>query len=794
VVPHAHPIQIARSLPSVLAAAVLALGVVPCTAVFIAVNGVLLRPPAYDAPERVVALWESHPASGRLHEGVSPLNYRDWSEASQTIEAFALWESRSTVLRGDVEPLQVRAVRATPELFSVVGAQARLGRTFGHAFEPTEAVVVISDGLWQRSFGADPRILGRTIVLDEVSYQIIGVMPRAFQFPPGLAIDVWLPAQIPAGEWRVRSARRYRAVGRLAANATLGAAADEMTSIAKRLADEHPASNDGWTVVLASLRETDRERAAPLLVLLGCATLVFVLAAFTAVGLLTIREIGRIHEVAVRAALGGSPGRLVVESIARSGAPVTGACLLGTLLAVPLTPWLFALETRSLVGDYALDVDGRVVGFGVLLLTATAAIGSVVPAWIGTRVDLAAVLGGRSDAARQNRNMLRVRRLVSTVQVAVTVVLLTGAGLMGQSVWRLLDRDPGFRSDGVLAVTVSLPSQAFGARAARFYDEVVTKVRALPAVHAAAVVTALPMNPTEMDEFELPYHFEGEPALDEEAMPRVQFRSVSSGYFATLSRPLVAGRDFTAADEEPRSPIRAIVSESIVRRHLPNRDPIGARIRLPFGGSHEIIGVTNDVLFHGLDDVPRAEIFVPYRRRAFPAAHVIVRGDQSASALAPAVMAIVRSTDPSIPIARMAPLSELVADTAATRRFALVALGMLAVIAWLVGLLGTYGLVAHGAIVRSGELAVRAALGARPVQLLGLTIREGLVVAAVGVFLGLVAAAALSVFLASVLFDTAPRDPVTLLMAALVQLGTAVLAAWWPARSMAQANPAAILT
>jgi putative ABC transport system permease protein len=786
--------QVGRLPPALVAGLVLVLGVVPCAAVFSAVNGVLLRPPAYDAPERVIALWESHPPSGRLHEGVSPLDYRDWGEASTAIEPFALWEPRSATLRGDFAPLRVNVVRSTPELFAVLGANAQLGRTFSESHGVDEPAVVISDGLWRRQFGASPSVLGQAILIDDTQHQVIGVMPRDFQFPPGVAIDLWMPARISTAEWRIRSARRFRAIGRLAATAPLEQATQEMVTIAKRLSDDHPGSNDGWTVAIEPLRATDRERAAPLLVLLGGATLVLLLAALTAAALLTVRDIARVPEWAVRAALGASPMRLISASLVRNGAPVIAACVLGTLIAVPVTPWLFALGAGTLVGDYELGMDRRVLAFGIVLSLAAAAIASIAPAVTAARLDLAAVLNGRNDAARHSRSMLRVRRLVSAIQIAVAVVLLTGTGLVGQSVWRLLGSDPGFRAEGVLAASFSLPTDAFGPRAARFYDDIATKVRMLPDVSSAAVVTALPMSPTEMDEFWLAFQFEGEPEPPDEAKPRVQFRAVSPGYFTTLNRPIVAGRDFTAADAERSAPLRAIVSESVVRQYSAGTNPIGRRIRLSMGGWYEIVGVTNDVRFRGLDDAPRAEIFTPFSRWPFPGAHLIARTSRPLPALASDITGIARAADPAVPVARVAPLSDLVADTAAMRRFALAALASLATIAWVVGLLGTYGLVAHAAMTQRGELTVRAALGAQPGHLVWLTIREGLLVAAAGAFLGLIAAAALSAYLASVLFETPARDPATLAAAAAVQIVTATAAAWWASRSVARLNPAATLT
>jgi len=786
--------QIAQLPPAFVAGLVLVLGVVPCAAVFSAINGVLLRPPAYDAPERVIAIWESHPASGRLHEGVAPLNYRDWREASKTIALMALWEPRSVTLRGDFVPLRVNVVRSTLELFAVLGAKAQLGRTFQSRNGADEAAIVIGDGLWRRQFGSSPSVLGQTIFLDDAQYQVIGVMPRDFQFPPGVSIDVWMPVRISAAEWRIRSARRFRALGRLAATTPLEQAAQEMRTIATRLAGDHPGSNDGWTVALEPLRAAERDRAAPLLVLLGGATLVLLLAALTAAALLTVRDMAKVPEWGVRAALGASPARLVGEALVRNATPVIAASLLGTLIAVPLTPWLFALGARSLIGDYQLGMDRRVLTFGIALSLAAATIASGAPALTALRLDLAAVLNGRNDLARRSRSMLRVRRTVSAIQIAVAVVLLTGTGLVGRSVWRLLNSDPGFRADGVLAASFSLPSEAFGPRAARFYDDILTKVRSLPDVHSAAVVTALPMSPTEMDEFWLPFQFEGEPEPPDEAKPRVQFRAVSPGYFTTLGRPIVAGRDFTAADAERAAPLRAIVSESVVRQYGARTEPIGRRIRLSMGGWYEIVGVTNDIRFRGLDDAPRAEIFAPFARWPFPGAHLIARTSRPLPALARELAGIAHFADPAVPAARVAPLSDLVADTAAMRRFALVALASLATIAWLVGLLGTYGLVAHAAMTQRGELMVRAALGAQPGQLVWLTIREGLLVAAAGTLMGLVAATALSAYLASVLYQTPPRDLATLAAAAGVQLLTATLAAWWASRTVAQLNPAGTLT
>ncbi len=777
--------------PIALASSTLAAGVLAATCVFTAVNGVLLRPAPYGDPDRVLRLWESHPSTGRTREGVSPLNHRDWSEASRAFEAIALWELGSMALRGAGDPIQVPVVHTTANLFRLLGARPITGRALDPALDDraVERPVMISEGLWMRAFGRDPNITSRSIFLNEIRHDIVGVMPRAFQFPLGIAVDVWAPLVVPAGEARVRAARRYQAVGRLADGATFQAAAAEMTAIAANLADAHPGSNEGWTISIASVADERRERAGHLLVLLACTGAVLLLGLVTASGLLAVVAMSRTPQAAVRAALGASRGRLARDSLVTYAAPAALAGVAGAVAGQLLAPWALAYGGGTLAGAYEIGVDWRVVLFALLISVGPAFAAGAGAVAITLRANPARLLVERSDVASVPRSILPLRRALTVAQVAVAVTLLSATALLARSFIRLLDQDPGFRADGVLVASLSLPSRQLNLATAEFYRDLIERLKTLPRVRSAAGVTALPMSPTEMDEFRLPYQIDGEPELADAAAPRIQFRACTPGYFSAIGRRLLAGRDFTGDDGEPSAPLRAIVSETVALRHFAQRDPLGARIRLPFGGWHEIIGVAGDVRFRGLDDSAQAEIYLPYRRRPFPTVNLVIRTDGDPAGIAGDVRAAIRAADPNLPIPRLAPLADLVSDTAAVRRFALIAVAALAVIAWAVSVAGTYGLVAQAAIARRGELGIRAALGATPGSLVRMLVVDGFAAASVGAIAGLALSMGSTPVLAGLLYRTSPTDWKMLTAAGGLQLATAAISAWMPAAAAAREDP-----
>jgi predicted permease len=774
--------------PALLAAASLAVGIGAACAVFSAVNAVLLRPPSYDHPERVVALWETNLRRGRLRDNTSPLNYRDWAASSRTLEALAIWEPSEAALRDPAsaaEPEQVPVTRCTSSLFQTLGARALLGRPLTAEDDDIKArrTAILSHRLWIRRFGGDPQILHRRLIIGEKPYEVGGVMPAGFQFPPGVNADLWLAHDFPAAELRVRAVRRYRAVGRLAPGATLEQARAEMAAIAARLAEEHPSSNDGWSVTLARWQDVEWEKSRNLLVLLGCAGVIVLLASLNAASLLLASEMSRQQEIGVRLALGAPRWSLVRDGLSAAVVLACAGGATGVTLALAVTPWLFRLDAGKLAGERDLGPDLRVLLFSLALTALTALLAAGGPALWRLR-------GGVRIGGRRPRHLARA---LLAAQIALTAVLVTGGGLLLRSFLRLWQQDPGLRSDGLLVANFNLPSREMNARTAAFYETLLDRLRGSPGVIAAAAVTALPMNPTEMDEFELPFQVEGDPPVVAEASPRLQFRAATPGYFATAGIPLLAGREFLAADGQRDVPRRAIISDALARRYFGNRNPLGARIQLPFGGWHEIVGVVASVRFHGLDAEPLPELFVPYRRSPFPGLNVVVRVAGDPLSAAPNVRAAVREIDPNIPIVRLAAFDELMRRSAAVRRFAVVVVGGLGLIGLLLSFAGTYALLDHDVQRRSRELGVRLALGAPPFRIVRQVLGEALAVTVCGVTLGLIAAALLTDALSPLLFRIRPTDPLTFAsVAALVGL-FAGLGSCYPARRAAATDPLVIL-
>lgn len=770
----------------------LAVGIGAACSVFTAVNAVLLRPPAYDHPERVVVLWESNLRRGKPRDRVSPSNYRDWSASSHAIEALALWEPSQAAIRdpsGSGEPEQVPVMRCTSSLFRVLGARPLLGRTLGPADDEVKPpqTAVISHRLWIRRYGGDSEILQRSLVVGNGIFQIVGVMPRNFQFPPGSNSDLWITHDFPAAELRIRAARRYRAVGRLALEATIEMARREMDAIAARLADEYPSSNDGWTVTMARLQDVDLEQGRNLLVLLGCVGVVVLLASLNAASLLLGAEMARSHEIEIRLALGAPRWRLIRDAFAGAAVLAAAGGVAGLGFAALATPWVFRLEAGRLVREHALGIDYRVFLFCLTITSLTAMLAVLGPASWHLRASSA-----RAPRPGRWRANIASRALV-TAQIALTVVLVTAGGLLLHSFLRLWRQDLGFRSAGVLVANFNLPSRELGPRTAAFYETLLERLRASPGVIAAAGVTALPMNPTEMDDFELPFQIEGDPQVPAESSPRLQFRAVTPGYFAVAGIPLLAGRDILASDGRRDGPRRGIINQALARRYFAGRDPIGRRIQLPFGGWHEIVGVVADVRFQGLDAQPVPELFVPHSRSPYPGMNILVRVSGDPQQAVPAVQAAAKAADRNVPIARLTPLDELVRQSAAVRRFAAVVVGTLGVIALLLSFAGSFALLEQDVLRRSRELGVRLALGAAPSSIVRMVVGQGLALASIGTLLGVAAAALVTDSLSPLLFQVSSRDPLTFAAAAALQGLAAGAASLIPARRAAGADPLAIL-
>ena len=783
--------QLRRSPAFALVAVLtLALGIGATTAIFSVVHGVLLRPLPYRAPERLVRIF-SFSDHGR--GSVSPLDFADWRDQARSFEGIAaISDVTLTLTARGAEPERLDGASVSANLFSVLGVRPTVGRAFAPGEDAPGAarVAVLSEELWRRRFGADPAVPGRTVLLDGESYTVVGVLPRGTGYPADA--DVWTPIDL-SREAQSRGARYLRVVGRLAPAVSLQQADADLAAVAKRLEQQDPSHNAGYGVSLVGLHESIvGDVRTPLLVLLGAVGLVLLVACVNVANLLLVRAVEREGEIAVRTALGAGRGR-ILRQLVTEGVLVS---LLGGSLGAVLAAWgtrLFvaaAPEGIPRLREVGVDITALALTTAVVALTGV--VFGLVPAVHAAAPDLGRTLrvGGRGLTTRAGGH--RVRGALVTSEMALAVMLLVGAGLLLRSFARLRDVNPGFRPAGVLTLTVTLPPGTYAkdAHLQAFTAALVARLAAIPGVRSAAAVTSLPLTGTH---FGLSFTVDGRPAPDPADEPSAQIRTATPDYFATMGIPLRRGRQFTPRDRDG-APQVVVVNEELVRRYFPGEDPIGKRVQLGWtrdsvrmGG--EIVGVVGDIKQFDLAGAPVPEIYTPYDQ--FPLEYVaaVVRTTADPALIAGPARAQVRALDPDLPVYRLMPMERVVAESVAQPRFYALLLGSFAGVALALAAIGIYGVVAYAVGRRTREMGLRMALGARPADVLALVVRQGLRAAIVGLAVGLVAAAAASRLLRSLLYELTPMDPATFAAAALALTAVAALACYVPARRAARTDP-----
>ncbi|PYQ91957.1 MAG: permease [Acidobacteria bacterium] len=770
----------------------LVLGIGANTAIFGVVKAVLLNRLPYEKPSGLVVLWEQNPNGSP--DLVAPLTFKDWQSQSRAIESMAAYRSLRYAFAGSPvkeDPLDVPSIRATPNLFGVLGVNAMLGRTFlpEEGVPGADHVAMLSRAFWERHFGGAPSIIGRTIQLDAQPYTVVGIMAANFDFPPSDHIDIWTPLSFDPNDahGRSRKGRSLSVVGRLASGVPREQAQREMSLIASRLGVTYADSNAGWGARVISAQEqlVTTVRPALLLVTAAVGFLLLIVCANVA-NLLLARISSRRTELAVRAALGAGRGQLVRQVLAESFVLSGIGGALGVLVAWAGVRFVHALPEGSLPRMNDVRLDAGVLLFAVVVSLVVALIFGLVPALQASRAGLRDTVGAFGTTTAVSGT--RVLSALIVVEVALALVLLVGAGLMTRSFAQLMRVSPGFEPSNLLAVQVYLPQTKYkdAASRMRFYKEALGRIDGLPGVRSAAAVSALPMYPVGID-FALPFTIEGKAAPTNGEEPRADIRIATPRYFETMKIPMVKGRSIDERDL-PGRPGAMVINETMARRYFPGEDPIGRVVRGPHGTA-EVVGISGDVKHYGLDGGPRAELFMPAWQQPLNGMAFVVRTASDPTNFIEPIRRSIAAIDAEQPIFDSSAMVDVVARSVFLPRISMVLLATFAALALVLAVVGIFGVVSYSVAERTREIGVRMALGANAGDTLRLVLGRSMALVAAGTVVGLIAAVALTRAITGLLYEVSPLDPIVFVGVSIVLAAAGLLASVIPARRATRVDP-----
>jgi putative ABC transport system permease protein len=772
---------------AMIAVFTLALGIGANAAIFSVVNGVLLRPLPYSEPQQLVRLFETVDRATMANDRmeVAPANFHDWREPARSFSRLAAFGLTWSVINNDGEAERLDGALVTSDFFATMGVAPARGRAFTTEDEQAgERRVVIGFDLWQRRFGGADDIVGRAIQLDGFSFTVIGVAPPGFQYPRHT--QVYELYRLNANQRQMREAHFLKVVARLKPGVTVAQAQSEMTAMARRLAEQYPQTNRNWGANVVPLREVEVGRVRPeLMALLGAVGLALLVACSNVASLLLARSIARQTEIGVRLALGASAWRIARQLLTESLMLAALGAVAGLLLGEWALEALLALAPESLprLGEVRLDTSA--IGFTLLLSLLTGVLSGLAPAWQAARQDARLTPGvGMRPGQRRLFNALVVS------EIALTMVALLGAGLLVNSFLRLRRVEPGLDVERLLTVTFEPPSARYNgadwrAQRLNFWNQFSARVAALPGVEAVGAVDSLPFSG---DARLWRFRREGDDA-NAAAGPAATFQVATPDYFRAVGMKLKRGRLFTSGDIENSPPV-AVVNETMARRFWPGAEAVGRRIVIrnePF--AREIVGVVSDVKHFGLDREAQPEMYAPFEQFVIDVMPTVIRVSGDPASLAGAVREQARAVDPSVAVADIAPMRELLSDSLAQRRFTMLLLSVFATVATLLASAGVYGVMAYGVTSRAREIGVRLALGAQRGDVLWLVLKRGLKLASAGVAIGLLASLALTRLIKELLFGVSATDPLTFAVIAVLLIAVALLACWIPARRAAKVDP-----
>jgi predicted permease len=772
---------------SAIACATLALGIGAATAIFTIVNSVLLRALPFPESGRLVMIWERPPKTDRRNV-VSMSNYLTWQERGRAFEAIAAFHRVPMNIMGGDAPIQVSGAGVTADFFRVLGVPPLLGRTFiaGEDRPGAAPVVVLTYGFWQRHFGSRPDILGQRLSVDVRHHTIVGVMPADFTFPDS-SVEVFIPLLT-----RREEGRNYSVLARLRAGTSVAAAQSEMSAIAAETARERPQVNGEWRATVVPLhQQTVGSVERVLLVLFGAVGFLLLIACANVGNLILMRSAARTREMRIRRALGAARGRLVHQMLVE-GLLLAGA---GGVLGVGLALLGLAAMVRLLLPTFRMprieeiSIDPQVLLFSASVTIGAAILFGLAPALRSGDMDDAQGLRESSrSGAPPHRQM---RRLMVTVEVALALPLLVGAGLMAHSFMRLLHVEPGFRAEGLLTVRMRLLPVRDRALHAEVVGQMLDRVRAIPGVIAAGSIGRLPMDGGNSGSW---YYRADLPEPSPAERPGGDVSIVSPGYFQAMGIPLLKGRDFDARDRIG-SPHVAILNLAAARALFGDAEPLGKRLKVWWAdaGMVEIVGIAADIRHSQLRTTPYSCLFMPNAQQPYPFAALVIRTLGNPRGLAAAVEDQVRLVDPDQGVAQVETMEQLVADSIAQSKAQAALIGVFAALALSLTCIGIYGVLAYSVTQRTREIGVRLALGASPARTFGSVLSEGLRPTATGLGIGLVVSAALTRFLKDLLYEVEPLDPAVLAAVVVLLALVAAIACAVPAFRATRVDPAVVL-
>ncbi len=779
---------------TVLAILALALGIGANTAIFSLVNSVLLHPLPFPEPDQLMQVWGSTPTKGVPFHFVFYSDVVVWREQSRSFESIAAWTvGAASLILGD-EPERVPLSRVNASYFSMFSARFLHGRSFLAAEDMPGAapVTVLNYSLWHRRFASDPTVVGRTINFDGIPHTVVGVLTPGFQIP-GRTVDVYMPLAQPNAHQPGPNAVTVGVYGRLKSGISKTQAQAEMDTIGNRLEKEFPGTL-GKTPKVWGLREfLVRDVRLSLLILLAAVGLVLLIACVNVANLLLARASARQREIAVRTSLGASRARLIRQMLTESCLLGMSGGVFGILLAFWGVKALIVLVPDRYPLVRGASIDSRVLLFTLIVSLATGILFGLVPALAASRTGgLADALkeGGRSEGDSTSHG--RILSLLVVAEVALSLILLVGSGLMIRSFIRLNAVDPGFSPHKVLTASVNLAPAKYGTPASRttFFRELLQRLDAVPGVQAAGIVSVLPLSGSNTGTGLV---IEGRPIPRREEIPIVWFRLANQGYFRAMEIPLLQGRFFN--EQDATGPPVAIINATLARRFWPGENPIGKKITggIPQAGRPTtwltIVGVVGDLRHWSLDREADAEIFWPYEQHAPAAMSLAIRTDSDPTYFAPLLRGTTVAIDKEQPVSQIRSMEQILADSIAPRRFAVVVLGVFAAVALVLAAVGIYGVISFSVTRRTREIGVRMALGAQPQNVQRMVLGKALTLAAIGVAVGLSGSLALTRAIRSQLYNVSATDPMTLAGVAILLAAVAALAGFWPARRAARVDP-----